>query len=94
MIGFVKEKTDITYGSRNGGWNGINGFLFVKKDNSHSYVIRSIPKENTASYIVIESINIRGQLYNMDLSNPRICKESQGNTYLLESYRMTVGNTA
>lgn len=86
-----KGKTDITYGSPNGGWNGMNGFLFVTKDNSHSYVIRSIPKEKAASYIVIESLNIRGQLYNMDLSNPRICKESQGKTYLLESYRMTVG---
>jgi hypothetical protein len=86
-----KGKTDITYGSPNGGWDGMNGFLFVKKDNSYSYVIRSIPKEDTNSYIVIESLNLKGQLYNMDLANPRICKENQGKTYLLESYRMTVG---
>ncbi len=85
-----KGRTNITYGSPNGGWDGMNGFLFVKIDNSHSYVIRSIPKEKS-SYIVIESLNIKGQLYNMDLSNPRICKENQGKTYLLESYRMTVG---
>ena len=86
-----KGKTDITYGSPNGGWNGINGFLFIKKDKSHSYVIRSVPKESTSSYIVVESINLKGQLYNMDLSNPKICKEDHGQTYLLESYRMTVG---
>ncbi|MDI6049406.1 AAA family ATPase [Flavobacterium sp. XS2P24] len=86
-----RGKTDITYGSPNGGWNGMNGFLFVKNDESYSFVIRSIPKEDAASYIVIESLNLKGQLYNMDLSNPRICKEKQGKTYLLESYRMTVG---
>jgi hypothetical protein len=86
-----KGQTDITYGSPNGSWNGMNGYLFVKKDNSHSYVIRSIPKEDTASYIVIESLNLRGQLYNMDLSKPKIFYEKEGLSYLLESYVMTAG---
>lgn len=85
-----KGKTNIAYGSPNGGWD-VDGYLFEKKDKSYSYVLRSVPNAKGSSFIVIESINIRGQLYNMDLNNSRTFKQNQGKTYLLESYRMTAG---
>ncbi len=86
-----KGKTNIAYGSPNGGWDDVDGYLFEKKDKSYSYIIRSIPNQNGSCYIVIESINIRGQLYNMDLNNPRTFIEHFVKTNLLESYRMTAG---
>lgn len=86
-----KGKTDIVYGSPNGGWDDVDGYLFEKEDKSYSYIIRSIPNQKGSCYIVIESINIHGQLYNMDLNNPRTFTEHLGKTYLLESYRMTAG---
>jgi hypothetical protein len=85
-----KGKTDIAYGTPNGPWD-VDGYLFEKKDNKYSYVLRSVPKQNGSCFIVLESVNLRGQLYNMDLSNPKNYKENLEKTYLLESYRMTAG---
>ena len=50
-----------------------------------------MPNSNGSSYIVLESVNLRRQLYNMDLKNPKILIESGGKTILLESFRMTAG---
>jgi 5-methylcytosine-specific restriction protein B len=85
-----KGETDIAYSTPTGSWKE-DGYLFEKEDNSFSYVIRSLPNENGSSYIVIESCNLKSQLYNIDLTHPKTYKEDQGQTYLLESYRMTVG---
>nr|WP_315213568.1 AAA family ATPase [uncultured Flavobacterium sp.] len=86
-----KGKTDITYGSPNGGWGKENGYLFEKKDKSYSYVLRSDVEHKGNKYIVIESLNLKGQLYNLDLSNPKIFYEKDGWSHLLESYVMTAG---
>lgn len=85
-----KGQTDIAYSTPTGSWD-VDGYLFEKVDKSFSYVIRSVPKENGSSYIVIESNNLKSQLYNIDLTHPKTYQERQGHTYLLESYRMTVG---
>ena len=86
-----KGKTDIAYGTPTGSWGKQNGYLFEKKNKSFSYVLRSDVEHNGNKYIVIESVNLKGQLYNLNLSNPKTFRESQGQSYLLESYRMTVG---
>ncbi len=86
-----KGKTDIAYGTPTGSWGTQNGYLFEKKDKSFSYVLRSDVEHKGNKYIVIESVNLKGQLYNLNLSNPKIFHEKQGNSYLLESYVMTAG---
>src|SRR5436190_24384312 len=81
-----KGKTDITYGSPNGGWGNRNGYLFENGDKSYNFVLRSDVEYNGNKYIVIESLNLKGQLYNLDLSNPKIFIEKDGYSHLLESY--------
>jgi len=85
------QKTDSAYGSPTGAWQTI-GFDFT--NGTYSFIIRSIPnyKGYNESYIVIESHNLKGQLYNMHLDKPKILQSSNGSTSLLESYIMTVGS--
>lgn len=85
-----KGETSIAYGTPTGPWD-VDGFLFEKDDKKYSFILRSVPNEKGSSFIVLESVNLRGQLYNMDLNNLRNFKENLGKTYLLESYRMTAG---
>ncbi|VXC34383.1 conserved hypothetical protein [Flavobacterium sp. 9AF] len=85
-----KGETELKFGTPAGPWQ-VKGFLFEKSDRSYSYILRSVPNANSSSYIVLESINLRRQLYNMDLKNPKILKEKEGKTILFESFRMTAG---
>jgi 5-methylcytosine-specific restriction endonuclease McrBC GTP-binding regulatory subunit McrB len=83
-------KTKIAYGSPGGAWNDVPGFLFNSEGDQFSFIIRSIPSK-TKSYIVIESSNMRNQLYNIDLTNSSSFEDRSGSSYLLESYVMTIG---
>ncbi|MFK7101710.1 AAA family ATPase [Flavobacterium oreochromis] len=85
-----KGETNLAFGTPGGSWD-VEGFKFEKIDKSYSYVLRSIPNPDASSYLVLESINLGRQLYNMDLKNPKLLKEVEGNTILLESFRMTAG---
>lgn len=86
-----KGKTNIAYGTPGGSYKNRDGYLFEKTDNSFGYVLRCFPNTNSSSYIVLESTNTRKQLYNMNLKNPKIFSESNGQTFLRESYVMTAG---
>jgi 5-methylcytosine-specific restriction endonuclease McrBC GTP-binding regulatory subunit McrB len=84
-----KGKTDHAFGTPGGKWTE-NGYLFEKIDQTYKFIIRSIPKTE-GSYIVIESFNINGQLYNIKLTDHKKFIAANGSTKLLESYAMTVG---
>lgn len=81
-------KTDDAFGSPGGSWKGFDGYKFESKQNNEKYLIRSIPKHN---YIVLESYQFGGQLFNMDLSSEKIHSNKDNQSVLFESYRMTAG---
>ncbi|WP_291135342.1 AAA family ATPase [Flavobacterium sp. UBA7663] len=84
-----KGKTDIAFGTPGGSWDG-KGYLFENNNKGYKFIIRSIPnKEN--GYIVIESLNLEGQLYNIRLNDNKKFFSKDGITKLLDSFSMTVG---
>ncbi|MFZ2899864.1 MAG: AAA family ATPase [Saprospiraceae bacterium] len=83
--------TELSYGSPGGRWKGVEGFLFRQDNGEYSFIIRSIPNNNNSPYLVIESLNLKGQLYNIRLTRDDIARKSNGKTTILESYDMTVG---
>lgn len=84
-----KGKTDQVFTTPGGQWPA-EGYLFEKVDKQYKFIIRSFPKEK-GSYIVMESINMGRQLYNISLSDKKAYMTANGRTFLLESYSMTVG---
>ena len=78
-------KTNKAFGTPGGSWQGKKGFEFQNEINSDKYILRSIP-ENT-SFLVIESYQIPGQLYNMKLSDHKV----YNNGKLYESFNLTAG---
>ena len=84
-----KDKTNVVFGSPGGAWENTDGFEFVNTSNSNRYILRSIPKDK--SYIVLESFQIPGQLYNMDLTKDKIHGNINNSSSLYESYKMTAG---
>lgn len=84
-----KGKTDHAFSTPGGQWSE-NGFLFERSDKKYKFIIRSIPKTE-GSYVVLESYNISGQLYNIKLNDKKKFLDSDGFTKLLESFSMTVG---
>ena len=89
--------TDVKFGSPGGPWgDDVEGFLFVKQDNSYSFILRCVPNVTRkngklTSYIVIESMNLRSQLFNNDLDKGNTVRLEPGRSILLEPYDMTVG---
>lgn len=84
-------KTDTRYNTPIGPWPE-NGFLFDNLPHSHSYILRSIVRPADGMYkIVIESVNLQGQLYNIDLTKEKTYIQQDSESHLLESYDMTVG---
>jgi len=83
-------KTGTAYGSPGGSWKGEDGFLFKKKDEDVSYILRSVSKTDT-KYIVIESNNLKGQLYNINLSDHKKHSHKGSYSIITESYVMTSG---
>lgn len=86
-----RGKTDTAYGTPGGSYKGRDGYLFSKSDKSFAYILRCFPNTDNASYIVLESCNTETQLYNMNLDSSKIFREKDDETFLLESYIMTVG---
>ena len=68
-------KTDTAFGTPSGSWAGIDGFKFRNANNGSEFLLRSIPREY--SYLVIESYQIPGQLYNMSLTDNKVHKIQQ-----------------
>ena len=84
-----KGETEVVFSTPGGQWPA-DGYLFEKLDGKYKFVIRCFPKDK-ASYIVMESINLGRQLYNINLSDKKAFLSTDGKTRLLESYIMTVG---
>jgi hypothetical protein len=82
-------KTNVAFGTPGGAWENTDGFEFRNTSNSNRYILRSISKDR--SYIVIESFQIPGQLYNMDLTKDKIHGNINNSSSLYESYKMTSG---
>lgn len=82
------SETNIAYSTPTGPWP-VSGYLFRKKDGSHSIILRSVPNDN---YIVLESVNIQRQLYNIKLTDSErthLIKENY--SILRESYILNIG---
>ena len=77
--------TDIAYSTPVGPWE-TEGFLFSNAD--YEFVLRSVVEN---SYVVVESVNLEGQLANLALNNPDKFKNQNGRVTILETYDMTVG---
>lgn len=84
-----KGKTTQVFSTPGGKWPP-EGYLFESEDKSYQFIIRSFPNEK-GSYVVMESINLGRQLYNINLSDKKILVSKNNLTQLLESYTMTVG---
>lgn len=85
-------RTDIAYPTPIGAWTET-GYLFKKYDSSFSFVLRSIVREEKKEYkIVIESVNLQGQLYNIDLNKTKTHKPGNRSSTLFESFTMTIGH--
>lgn len=84
-----KGKTTQVFSTPGGKWPP-EGYLFQSEDKTYQFIIRSFPNEK-GSYVVMESINLGRQLYNINLSDKKILVSKNNLTQLLESYTMTVG---
>lgn len=84
-----KGKTAQVFSTPGGKWPP-EGYLFESLDKSYKFIIRSFP-DKKASYVVMESVNLNRQLYNIKLSDKKVFVSKNGYTQLLESYIMTVG---
>jgi 5-methylcytosine-specific restriction protein B len=83
--------TDIAYPTPIGAWTET-GFLFRKTDDSVSFILRSIARlQEDKIKLVIESINLKGQLYNIDLKQQKAHKSIVGRSIIFESFDMTIG---
>lgn len=86
--------TDLVFGTPGGSWRGLDGFLFRDNTNDNQYIIRSLPHKpgkGFRSYLAIESVNLKGQLYNIDLTKTKTHIERNGYSVILESYIMGTG---
>jgi 5-methylcytosine-specific restriction endonuclease McrBC GTP-binding regulatory subunit McrB len=84
-----KGKTAQVFTTPGGKWPP-EGYLFETLDKTYQFIIRSFPIKK-GSYVVMESINLNRQLYNINLSDKKVFISKNGVTQLLESYNMTVG---
>ena len=82
-------KTDDAFGTPGGSWKGENGFKFNNTVNSKQYILRSLPANK--SFLVIESYQIPGQLFNMKLTDKKVYKYDDKIGQLYESYNLTAG---
>lgn len=84
--------SDIRYNTPIGPWQE-DGFLFHSLTPSYSYILRSVIRPADGVYkIVIESVNLEGQLYNIDLTKKKTHLQQNSESHLLESYDMTIGH--
>lgn len=86
-----KGKTDIAYNTPAGAWDKP-GFLFESKD--YSFIIRSIwdgGHSESATYLVVESNNLKGQLANIALYKEDKYSNEFGIVTIYENYDMTIG---
>ena len=81
-------KTKDAFGTPGGSWQGQIGFKFQNNKNTKEYILRSIPSK---SILAIESYQIPGQLYNMQLTNSSVYKSDNGIGEIFESYNLTAG---
>lgn len=84
-----KGKTSQVFTTPGGKWPP-EGYLFETLNKTYQFIIRSFPNKK-GSYVVMESINLNRQLYNINLSDKKAFISKNGVTQLLESYNMTVG---
>lgn len=84
-----KGKTSQVFTTPGGKWPP-EGYLFETLNKTYQFIIRSFPNKK-GSYVVMESINLNRQLYNINLSDKKTFISKNGVTQLLESYNMTVG---
>src|SRR5690606_39153334 len=82
-------ETDKAFGTPGGSWQGENGFEFQNISSSNKYILRSI--SGSKSFLVLESYQIPGQLYNMNLNDDKVYKYDGNNGLLYESYNLTAG---
>ncbi|SFN61288.1 AAA domain (dynein-related subfamily) [Bizionia echini] len=82
-------KTTDAFGTPGGSWQGEDGFKFQNNKKTKEYILRSIPSNK--SILVIESYQIPGQLYNMQLTNIQVYKNDSDFGQLFESYNLTAG---
>jgi hypothetical protein len=82
-----KGSTNIAFGTPAGPWE-TDGFLF--ENSNYKFVLRSVSRPNS-SYLVVESLNLQGQLGNIALNNTGKFRNEKGQVTVLETYDMTVG---
>ncbi len=86
-----KGKTNEAYGTPLGPWETV-GFLF--KNQGYSFIVRSIwdaGQDIQATYLVVESNNLGGQLANVALDKEAKFNNENGRVQIFETYDMTVG---
>ncbi|WP_418510793.1 McrB family protein [Corallibacter sp.] len=82
-------ETNDAFGTPGGSWEGQKGFRFKSLNDKKEFILRSLP--SSKSFIVLESYQIPGQLYNMNLTNISVYKNTNNKGQLLESYNLTAG---